>query len=93
MNTIKELGVEAHRDEEGYLLKIFTPPVQDRQTFFFEIVKRHGHAASVSATSRRWSKRSSASRRSPGTSKRGSHAFATGRLACARATAMDDLSR
>jgi 4-hydroxyphenylpyruvate dioxygenase len=42
MNTLEELGIEADRDEEGYLLQIFTRPVQDRPTFFFEIIERHG---------------------------------------------------
>jgi 4-hydroxyphenylpyruvate dioxygenase len=40
--TLEELGIEADRDEEGYLLQIFTKPVQDRRTFFFEIIERHG---------------------------------------------------
>jgi 4-hydroxyphenylpyruvate dioxygenase len=40
--TLEELGIEADRDEEGYLLQIFTKPVQDRPTFFFEIIERHG---------------------------------------------------
>ncbi|MGZ8475393.1 MAG: 4-hydroxyphenylpyruvate dioxygenase [Candidatus Limnocylindria bacterium] len=42
MGTLEELGIEADRDEEGYLLQIFTKPVQDRPTFFFEIIERHG---------------------------------------------------
>ncbi|MDQ2942025.1 MAG: 4-hydroxyphenylpyruvate dioxygenase [Chloroflexota bacterium] len=42
MPTLEELGIEADRDEEGYLLQIFTKPVQDRPTFFFEIIERHG---------------------------------------------------
>jgi len=42
MSTLEELGIEADRDEEGYLLQIFTRPVQDRPTFFFEIIERHG---------------------------------------------------
>jgi 4-hydroxyphenylpyruvate dioxygenase len=42
IDTLKELGIEADRDEEGYLLQIFTRPVQDRPTFFFEIIERHG---------------------------------------------------
>jgi 4-hydroxyphenylpyruvate dioxygenase len=41
-DTLEELGIEADRDEEGYLLQIFTRPVQDRPTFFFEIIERHG---------------------------------------------------
>jgi 4-hydroxyphenylpyruvate dioxygenase len=42
MDTLEDLGIEADRDEEGYLLQIFTRPVQDRPTFFFEIIERHG---------------------------------------------------
>jgi 4-hydroxyphenylpyruvate dioxygenase len=42
MDLLEELGIEADRDEEGYLLQIFTKPVQDRPTFFFEIIERHG---------------------------------------------------
>jgi 4-hydroxyphenylpyruvate dioxygenase len=42
METLEELGIEADRDEEGYLLQIFTRPMQDRPTFFFEIIERHG---------------------------------------------------
>ena len=42
MQTLEDLGIEADRDEEGYLPQIFTKPVQDRPTFFFEIIERHG---------------------------------------------------
>jgi 4-hydroxyphenylpyruvate dioxygenase len=42
METLEGLGIEADRDEEGYLLQIFTRPIQDRPTFFFEIIERHG---------------------------------------------------
>ena len=42
IEVLEELGIEADRDEEGYLLQIFTKPVQDRPTFFFEIIERHG---------------------------------------------------
>ena len=42
MATLEELGIEADRDEEGFLLQIFTRPIQDRPTFFFEIIERHG---------------------------------------------------
>ena len=42
MAVLEELGIEADRDEEGYLLQIFTRPIQDRPTFFFEIIERHG---------------------------------------------------
>lgn len=39
---IKELGILVDRDEEGYLLQIFTKPLQDRPTLFFEIIQRKG---------------------------------------------------
>ena len=42
MSLLEELGIEADRDEEGYLLQIFTKPMQDRPTFFFEVIERHG---------------------------------------------------
>jgi 4-hydroxyphenylpyruvate dioxygenase len=42
MARIKELGILVDRDEEGYLLQIFTKPVQDRPTVFFEIIQRKG---------------------------------------------------
>jgi 4-hydroxyphenylpyruvate dioxygenase len=42
IETLEELGIEADRDEEGYLLQIYTRPMQDRPTFFFEIIERHG---------------------------------------------------
>ncbi len=40
--TLQELGILADRDDEGYLLQIFTQPVQDRPTLFFEVIERHG---------------------------------------------------
>jgi 4-hydroxyphenylpyruvate dioxygenase len=40
--SLKELGVLVDRDDEGYLLQIFTKPVQDRPTLFFEIIQRKG---------------------------------------------------
>lgn len=40
--TLAELGILVDRDEEGYLLQIFTKPVCDRPTLFFEIIQRHG---------------------------------------------------
>jgi 4-hydroxyphenylpyruvate dioxygenase len=40
--TLSELGILADRDEDGYLLQIFTKPVQDRPTVFFELIERHG---------------------------------------------------
>jgi 4-hydroxyphenylpyruvate dioxygenase len=39
---IQELGILVDRDDEGYLLKIFTKPVQDRPTIFYEIIQRRG---------------------------------------------------
>ncbi len=39
---LRELGILADRDEDGYLLQIFTQPVQDRPTVFFELIERHG---------------------------------------------------
>jgi len=39
---IAELGILVDRDDEGYLLQIFTAPVEDRPTVFFEIIERHG---------------------------------------------------
>jgi 4-hydroxyphenylpyruvate dioxygenase len=42
LDTLKDLGILVDRDEEGYLLQIFTRPVQDRPTVFFEIIQRKG---------------------------------------------------
>jgi 4-hydroxyphenylpyruvate dioxygenase len=39
---LKALGIMVDRDEEGYLLQIFTKPVEDRPTLFFEIIQRKG---------------------------------------------------
>lgn len=39
---LEELGILVDRDDEGYLLQIFTKPVEDRPTLFFEIIQRHG---------------------------------------------------
>jgi 4-hydroxyphenylpyruvate dioxygenase len=39
---LQELGILVDRDEDGYLLQIFTQPVQDRPTLFFEVIERHG---------------------------------------------------
>jgi 4-hydroxyphenylpyruvate dioxygenase len=40
--SLRELGILVDRDEDGYLLQIFTKPVQDRPTVFFELIERHG---------------------------------------------------
>lgn len=42
VETLRELRILADRDEDGYLLQIFTKPVQDRPTVFFEMIERHG---------------------------------------------------
>ncbi len=39
---LKELGILVDRDEEGYLLQIFSKPVEDRPTVFYEIIQRKG---------------------------------------------------
>ena len=42
ITEIAELGILVDRDDEGYMLQIFTKPVQDRPTLFFEIIQRQG---------------------------------------------------
>jgi 4-hydroxyphenylpyruvate dioxygenase len=42
IDRLAELGILVDRDQEGYLLQIFTQPVEDRPTLFFEIIERHG---------------------------------------------------
>jgi 4-hydroxyphenylpyruvate dioxygenase len=42
IEDLKRLNILVDRDEEGYLLQIFTKPIQDRPTVFFEIIERHG---------------------------------------------------
>ncbi len=42
LTPLKELGILLDRDDEGYLLQIFTKPVEDRPTLFFEIIQRKG---------------------------------------------------
>lgn len=42
LNVLKSLGILVDRDDEGYLLQIFTKPVEDRPTMFFEIIQRCG---------------------------------------------------
>jgi 4-hydroxyphenylpyruvate dioxygenase len=39
---LRRLGILVDRDEEGYLLQIFTKPLGDRPTVFFEVIERHG---------------------------------------------------
>jgi 4-hydroxyphenylpyruvate dioxygenase len=40
--SLQELGVLIDRDDEGYLLQIFTKPIEPRPTLFFEIIQRKG---------------------------------------------------
>jgi 4-hydroxyphenylpyruvate dioxygenase len=42
MRELAELGILVDRDDEGYMLQIFTKPVGDRPTLFFEVIQRHG---------------------------------------------------
>jgi 4-hydroxyphenylpyruvate dioxygenase len=42
VNRLQELGILVDRDPDGYLLQIFTKPVQDRPTLFYEIIQRKG---------------------------------------------------
>ena len=42
LRDLAELGILVDRDDEGYLLQIFTKPVEDRPTLFFEVIERHG---------------------------------------------------
>ena len=42
VNQLAELGILVDRDDEGYMLQIFTKPVEDRPTLFYEIIQRKG---------------------------------------------------
>ncbi|MFZ4508901.1 MAG: 4-hydroxyphenylpyruvate dioxygenase [Fimbriimonas sp.] len=42
LKDLRELGILVDRDDEGYLLQIFTKPITDRPTLFFEIIERKG---------------------------------------------------
>ncbi|MGB9151929.1 MAG: 4-hydroxyphenylpyruvate dioxygenase [Alphaproteobacteria bacterium] len=42
IDELKKLGILVDRDDEGYLLQIFSKPVEDRPTVFFEIIQRKG---------------------------------------------------
>ena len=42
IDALEELGILVDRDDEGYMLQIFTKPVEDRPTLFFEIIQRKG---------------------------------------------------
>ncbi|HWQ52886.1 MAG TPA: 4-hydroxyphenylpyruvate dioxygenase [Bryobacteraceae bacterium] len=42
MAKLRELGILVDRDDEGYMLQLFTKPVEDRPTLFFEVIQRKG---------------------------------------------------
>jgi 4-hydroxyphenylpyruvate dioxygenase len=42
IEDLKKLNILVDRDEDGYLLQLFTKPIQDRPTVFFEIIQRRG---------------------------------------------------
>jgi 4-hydroxyphenylpyruvate dioxygenase len=42
LKAVHELGILVDRDDEGYLLQIFSKPIQDRPTMFIEVIQRHG---------------------------------------------------
>jgi 4-hydroxyphenylpyruvate dioxygenase len=42
ISELKELGILVDRDDEGYMLQIFTRPVEDRPTLFYEVIQRKG---------------------------------------------------
>ena len=42
INLLSELGILVDSDENGYMLQIFTKPIQDRPTLFYEIIQRKG---------------------------------------------------
>ena len=42
---LRQLGILADRDDEGYLLQIFSENLGDRPTVFFEVIERHGARA------------------------------------------------
>jgi 4-hydroxyphenylpyruvate dioxygenase len=42
LDDLRRLGILVDRDDEGYLLQIFTKPIGDRPTMFFEVIERHG---------------------------------------------------
>ncbi len=42
VGELAQRGILVDRDDEGYLLQIFSQPMQDRPTLFFEVIRRHG---------------------------------------------------
>ena len=43
LDTIEELNILIDYDDKGYLLQLFTKPVEDRPTLFFEVIQRRNH--------------------------------------------------
>jgi 4-hydroxyphenylpyruvate dioxygenase len=43
LDKLEELSILVDYDDKGYLLQIFTKPVEDRPTLFYEIIQRHNH--------------------------------------------------
>ena len=69
LGDLRELGILADQDDEGYLLQIFTKPIGDRPTMFLEVIERHGARGFGEGNFGLCSKRSSGSRRVGGTCK------------------------
>jgi len=64
---LEKLGILVDRDDEGYLLQIFTKPVEDRPTVFFEIIQRKGAKSLAKETSKLCLRRLKENRRCAGT--------------------------
>ena len=47
MDTLQKLCILVDFDDNGYLLQIFTKPMQDRPTLFLEVIERHNHQVSL----------------------------------------------
>ena len=47
LDKIQKLKILIDYDDNGYLLQIFTKPVQDRPTVFIETIQRHNHQVSI----------------------------------------------
>lgn len=43
IDTIEKLGILVDYDDKGYLLQLFTKPIEDRPTVFYEFIQRHNH--------------------------------------------------
>jgi 4-hydroxyphenylpyruvate dioxygenase len=63
LQPLQQLGILVDKDDEGYLLQIFSKPLQDRPTLFFEIIQRKARRVLEKATSRRYLKLWKESRR------------------------------